>query len=112
MVKIFNYLFEIDISSNASQKYVCVLMYGFGGFGCPVYEVPSRFPLFDWQSQYKLANKNDSNILPIIVSRFVDFAWPDVWLGLKKKRCLVPITLPYLVFVPYPKVFFANPTEK
>ena len=30
----------------------------------------------------------------------------------KKKRCLVPITLPYLVFVPYPKVFFANPTEK
>ena len=22
------------------------------------------------------------------------------------------MTLPYLVFVPYPKVFFANPTEK
>ena len=25
---------------------------------------------------------------------------------------LVPITLPYLIFVPYPKVFFDNPTEK
>ena len=34
----------------------------------------------------------------------------ELW-GLKK-ICLVPITLPYLVFVPYPKVFFANPTGK
>ena len=38
--------------------------------------------------------------------------WAETFLKAKKKSCLVPITLPYLVFVPYPKVFFANPTEK